>query len=230
MNGGRRRILKGMAVAGVASPFLGHVFPSQAGTADAATNGTLAIPTLALVCPGRIGSAFADGARAASGTALRVQEASRELADLLGVEALLCRGDGLRIIGLVDNALAAPLLELARGAGARMHWVGQHTAGPGISRHRLLDTDLAAGHVRQLGRQLHLTAGGFTLDEERQGRVGMPLQLSGRGGAEDRPDQWAAGVGYVLAALGSRPPGRAPLQPSGGMPTTGSFVSFAIES
>lgn len=225
----RRSMLKGMAALGVGAPFLGGMLPALAGTAPAPVRDAV-LPTLALVGPGGTDSAFVHAARARLGNALQVREASRQLPFLLDFEARLRSGQPMRVIGLVDDAQAALLLDLARSAGASVPWVGQHTVAAGLTRHRLHNTSQADGHARQLALQLQAAGCGFTLDEECQGRAGAPRQLSGRPGAGGRPDQWAAGVGHLLASLGSRRPGMAPLQPRGGAPLTGSLVSFAIQA
>ena len=221
----RRFVLKGMVLGGAAGlvlsrsvPVLGSVPPAQGDIR----------PTLALVGSGAAESAFLQGAAAAAGPHLRVRQLERSLDSMLDFERRL-RTEPMRLIGLLDDASAALLLDLARSAGARVQWLGQHSVEGGSTRHRVLNTDLAEGCSRQLSRQLHACGAGFTLYEERQGSAAPSRQLAGPARRGAHSAQWAAGVGYLLAALGSRPTGIPPILAQSA-PTSGSFVSFSIES
>lgn len=221
----RRFVLKSMVLGGAAGvvlsrsvPVLGGVSPSHSGIR----------PALALVGSGVAEAAFLQGARAAAGAQLRVQQLDRGLGFMLDFEQRLRAGRPLRVIGLLDDAAATLVLDLARSAGARVPWLGQHTAEAGSTRHRLLNTDLAEGCTRQFSRLLHTCGAGFTLDEERQGSVAPARQLAGpaRNGAGSA--QWAAGVGYLLAALDTHSSMTPRVSVQGTLPS-GSFVSFSIE-
>lgn len=221
----RRFVLKGMVLGGAAGlvlsravPVLGSVPPSHSGIR----------PALALVGSGAAEAAFLQGARAAGGTQLRVWQVEQGLDFMLDFERQLREGP-MRLIGLLDDASAGLVLDLARSAGARVQWLGQHTVEGGSTRHRVLNTDLAEGCSRQLSRQLHACGAGFTLDEERQGSAAPARQLAGPARHGARSLQWAAGVGYLLAALGSRPAGVPPILAQTS-PASGSFVSFSIEA
>lgn len=221
----RRFVLKSMVLGGAAGvvlsrsvPALGGMPPPHGGIRSA----------LALVGSGVAEAAFLQGARAAAGAQLRVQPMDRGLGFMLDFEQRLRAGRPLRVIGLLDDAAATLVLDLARSAGARIPWLGQHTAEAGSTRHRLLNTDLAEGCTRQLSRLLHACGAGFTLDEERQGSVAPARQLAGpaRNGAGSA--QWAAGVGYLLAALDTHSSMTPRVSVQGTLPS-GSFVSFSIE-
>ncbi|VVM95523.1 hypothetical protein PS639_03003 [Pseudomonas fluorescens] len=57
-----------------------------------------------------------------------------------------------------------------------------------------------------------------------------PLQVSAAARNSAGSDQWAATLGYTLAALGSTHNGQAPLVTRRLSPLTGNFVSFSIEA
>nr|MBS0021945.1 hypothetical protein [Gammaproteobacteria bacterium] len=223
----RRFVLKGM-VLGAAGVVLSRSVSVLGGVAPSPVHGDVR-PALALVGNGTAGSAFVQGARAAVGTRLHVQQVSPDLGFMLDLERQLRAGRPMRIIGLLDDASAVLVLDLARSAGGRIHWLGQHTGEAGMTRHHLLNTDLAEGCTRQLSRQLHACGVGFTLNEERQGSTAPVRQLAGpaRNGAGSA--QWAASVGYLLAALGTRPT-MTPRVPAQSALLSGSFVSLSIEA
>lgn len=222
----RRFVLKSMVLGSAAGLVLGRPVPVSAHVPPAHSG---VRPALALVGRGAAETAFLQGARAAAGTQLRVQQVDRGLDFMLDFERRLRAGRAMQVIGLLDDAAAVLVLDLARSAGARIRWLGQHTAAAGSTRHRLLSTDLAEGCARQLGRQLHACGAGFTLDEEHQGRIAATRQLAGRARDGAPSAQWAASVGYLLGALGTRPIGVPPIAAQS-TPPGGSFVSFSIEA
>lgn len=226
MNAYRRFVLKSLALSGLAGWSLGRPLGALAGTAVAPA--AVARPVLALVNPGAAESAFLQGARAA-GPRLRVQRVGRDLDFMLDLERQLRSRQAMRVIGLLDDASATLVVDLARSAGARVQWLGQHSAQAGFTRHRVLNTDMAAGCARHLARQLHRCGDGFSLSEERQGGTLAPRQLAGASRMGSRGGQWAASLGYLLASLGARTAIAAPLMPAANVPVAGSFVSFSIE-
>lgn len=224
----RRFVLKGMALGSLAGLTMGAYLPSLAAT-HAAAGGNAARPVLALVSQGGRESAFVQGARAA-GTALQVQQVDSSLGLMLSLEQQLRSGKPMHVMGLLDDASAALVIDLARSAGARVNWIGQHVAAAGQSRHHLLNTRLTEGCSRQLSRQLHACGAGFTLNEERQSSAAPARQLAGPARSAEHADQWAASLGYLLSSLGVRRPSMAPLVAASRLPLTGSFVSFSIET
>jgi hypothetical protein len=134
------------------------------------------------------------------------------------------------IIGLVDDASAALIVDLARSAGARVQWLGQHRATPHASQHRLLSAEAASGCAPQLGLSLNACGSGFSLTEQRMHSLQAPLQASATARNRDSSDQWAATLGYTLAALGTTSDRQAPLIARRPVPLTGNFVSFSIEA
>jgi hypothetical protein len=225
----RRSIIKGMALCGLAAPLLGTIPQVLAGGSDPGET-PAALPTWALVPGDGTASPFLQGVRAGTpASALQVSPASGEVAFLLGFERRLRQGPPLRVIGLLEDAVATPLLDAARGAGTRLPWLGQHTAEAGRTRHRLWTTAMATGCARQLGRHLQACGADFVLDEECADGNPAVRQLAGPGRSDAHPDQWAAGIGCLLASMGQRDAALPPLRrPRTGAPLAGSFVSFLI--
>ncbi|MNQ89552.1 hypothetical protein D3C85_1048630 [compost metagenome] len=190
-----------------------------------------ALPTLALVSGDVAESAFLEGVTASpAARQVKVQRTDLSLDFILGLEKRLNSGQPQRIIGLVDDASAALIIDLARSAGARVQWLGQHRATANSSAHRLLSAEAASGCAPQLGLHLNACGTGFSLSEQRMGGQQAPLQLSAAARSSAGSEQWAATLGYSLAALGTTHTGEAPLVASRKSPLTGNFVSFSIEA
>jgi hypothetical protein len=68
---------------------------------------------------------------------------------MTALERRLEAGRGERVIGLVDDASGALILSLARSAGARLNWSGQHLTEAGHSRHRLSATTESGACIGQ---------------------------------------------------------------------------------
>lgn len=229
MNVERRSLLKGMALGGLAgvamsssglslaNSMLGRPVPAQAAS-------------LALVSAEVAGSAFVQGLQAsAAAPQVQVMPAGHDLAVLLGLQQRFASGQPQRLIGLMDDASAALIIDLARSAGARVQWLGQHSAAGGHSRHRLLSAQTAHGCALQLGHQLNSCGHGFDLHEQRLHSPTPTLQLATGSRRHAGHDQWAATLGYALAALGSTDTGQAPLAANLPGVLTGTYVSFSIQ-
>ncbi|AOE83194.1 hypothetical protein [Pseudomonas sp. TCU-HL1] len=225
MNIERRTLLKGMALGGLAGAAMGA--SSLAMTKAMLGGQTQPLPTLVLVDGQAAGNAFLAGvgASAAAGKA-EVQRTDLGLDFVLGLQKRLLSGQPQRIIGLVDDASAALILDLARSSGARVQWLGQHSALAGGTRHQLLSADSAQGCALRLGQQLHACGGGFSLSGEHP-LGGRPLKLASaaRSGGSA---QWAASLGHSLASLGTADSGAAPGLASQLPALAGQFVSFSI--
>lgn len=226
MNANRRFVLKSLALSGIAGLSMSSSVRALARTTAAPAAAVK--PVLALVNPGAAESGFLHGAMAV-GSRLQVQRVGRDLGFILDFERQLRGSQPMRVIGLLDDAAATLVVDMARSAGARVQWLGQHTAEVGFTRHHLLNTEIAEGCSRQLGRQLHRCGGGFSLTEERQNGTIAPRQLAASSRMGSRPGQWAASIGYLLASLGTRAAMTAPLARATNRPVIGSFVSFSIE-
>lgn len=222
----RRTLLKGMALGSLGAPWLASPLAALAGTPP----GPGASPSAALAVIGsRGGDAFVLGARAALGPALQVRRADPALAILRQLEEAWGAGRPLRVLGLLDDATAAPLLDLARSAGGRIPWLGQHRVQSGHSRHRLLTSRRADGCAPMLGKQLDDCGAGFTIIEDRADTARPAFRRSGPDRGNARPGQWAAGIGWLLARMGAPLGDQPPPLPSGPAIRHGSFVSFLIE-
>lgn len=228
MNVDRRSLLKGMALGGLASVALGG---SGLALARSALGGAPSRPTLVLVSPAVAGSAFLEGIHAspAAGQATLVRS-GLGLDFVLDLQQRLESKQPQRIIGLADDASAALILDLARSAGARVQWLGQHRADAGASAHHLLTAEAAHGCALQLGLQLDACGAGFDLRQQRPLGSPQTLRLGAAPRAAVAAEQWAATLGYGLATLGQDNPGRAPLITGRSSPLTGNFVSFSIEA
>lgn len=230
MSVSRRSVLKGMALGSAAAMTLGSSAQLLADIGAAPAGGGLATPALVLVNGGAAEVDFLHGARAALGSQVQVRRVSSDLAFMLDFERQLRSGQPMRVIGLLDDASATLIVDMARSAGARIQWLGQHAAAAGLTRHRLLNTDIAEGCSRQLSRQLHACGAGFSLSEERQNSAAPPRQLAAAPRNGEQPGQWASSVGYLLAAMGTQQITSSPRAPAATMPYSGSFVSFSIEA
>lgn len=229
MSVNRRSVLKGMAltsIAGVTATGLGSAL--AAGPASTVT----AQPLLALVNEGPAESLFLYGAMAArdSQSQLQVQRVDRDPGFMLEFERELRRGVPMNVIGLLDNASAALVLDMARSGGARIQWLGQHSADAGFSRHHLLRTGIAEGCAQQLSHQLQACGAGFSVTEERQNSAVTSRQLVASSNQTSHSAQWASSIGYLLASLGAPTTLNIPASPNTSLPVTGSFVSFSIKA
>ncbi|GLZ27609.1 TPA: hypothetical protein L3923_006360 [Pseudomonas aeruginosa] len=224
----RRFLLKGMALSGLAGLAMAGPVRALAGQSSAPSAAAAARPVLALVSAGAAESVFLRGAQAAAGSQLQVQRFDQDLDRLLSFERQLRSGQPLRVIGLLDDATATLVLDMARSAGARVQWLGQHNTVAGVTQHRLLNTEVAEGCARQISRQLHACGAGFHIAEERQGSLASPRQLSAPARGGEHAAEWASAIGYQLASLGGRPAKPAPAPASTVL--SGSFVSFSIEA
>lgn len=132
------------------------------------------------------------------------------------------------LVGLVEDGDAAVILELARSAGARLTWLGQHRdpADSTTSRHRVLTAGATGqGCATRFAERLDVCAVGFELAE-------LPLNTAARRRtAAGAAGNWAMALGTAL--LASHGPGPAPATerplPSRDWNVRGrSFVSFSL--
>lgn len=224
----RRSLLKGMALGGLAGVVMGSSGLSLANSVLGRT-APGQLPVLALVGTGAAGAAFVQGLEASPAAAqVQVLPANLQLQALLQLQQRLAGGRPQRLIGLLDDASATLLVDLARSAGARVQWLGQHSAHAHRSEHRLLSAGSAHGCALQLGQQLHRCGQGFSLHEQRLHSPAPTLQTS-TASRTTGDDQWAASLGYALAVLGSTDTGQAPRVARRAQAPTGTYVSFSIE-
>lgn len=205
----RRFLLKGMTLGGISGLALGTALPTLASTIPTSTN---AVNTLTLVNATTAHTPFLQAARQANPSAMRVQTLSTDLGAMLEFNQLLRSGQPLRVIGLLDDAAATLVIDLARGAGARIHWLGQHSTAAGITWHRLLGPDNTEHYSRQLSQQ------------SAQWMAQLGHHLGGHLHLGSQPHAGFA-ADHIAAPL-TQPPSVS----TAGTPVTGSFVSFSIEA
>lgn len=230
MSFNRRFVLKGMALSGMAGLTLGSALPALAGQ----LSGT-AIPhstnrrVLALSGNGAAEALFLQGAKAAGGNILQVQPLSQDLNALLNLEHQLRRAEPLRIVGLLDDASATLALSVARSAGAKVQWVGQHSNNNVVTRHRLLSTDSSQVCTQRFNQQLMACGAIHPRNELPPAESASAGHLSTSSHPSEGVAEWLSSLGYLLASLGREPALPMPA-PTGGTSPTGSFVSFLIET
>ncbi len=226
MDASRRLVIKSMALGSVAGLAMGSASSVLAGTAASSVR---ARSVLALANDDEAGALFLRGAGAGAQVAGGAQFGSRilssELHVMLELERELRRAHELRMIGLLDDASGTLVVDLARSAGARVQWLGQHTIHAGSTRHHVVDAGDIEHCVRQFGRQLRASGARYELLSQRQGETPL-LRDVGRQLASEEPSQWVAALGYQLASLDAF--GRTQAS-SNSVVADGRFVSFLIE-
>lgn len=205
----RRFLLKGMALGGISGIALGSALPALANTVPASTD---TANTLTLVNNTTAQTPFLQAAQQVNPSGMRVQTLSTDLGAMLDFNHLLRSGQPLRVIGLLDDAAGTLVIDLARGAGVRIHWLGQHSTAAGITWHRLLGPDNTEHYSRQLSQQ----SGQWMAQLGHH--LGGHLHLSSR--------SHAGSVAEHIAAPMTQPA----FFSTAGTPVTGSFVSFSIEA
>ena len=229
----RRFVLKRFALAGVAGAMAGPARAFAGLVADAADNPVASGQSLlALVNDDRAGRVFLDGARSLTGDGLEVPRAGSDLAFLTDLERRLRSGRPLSIIGLLDDAAGTLVVDVARGTGARLQWLGQHSAQARTSSHHLLTAGSARDGARALARNLQACGAGFELRHEGHADPApVTVAAAASGNSAAVAEQWLHGTGGQLAALAlQRPPPALPQEfaAQAGDPVRGHFVSFLI--
>src|SRR5690606_16895682 len=168
MNLARRSLLKGAALGGLS----GLALSASGASLAAGLFRAPAEPALVLVSDSTVGAAFMVGAQAHN-PALKFQHTDSGLEHIRQVSALLNSAQPQRIIGLLDDASATLIVDLARSAGAEIQWLAQHGVDASGSRHQVLTAEGAAGCAPRFGQGLTQGGAGFALPEQRQGRPGM---------------------------------------------------------
>ncbi len=224
----RRSLIKGIAACGIAAPILAALPTlAQAGMRAPTPDRTLRV----MVGAGAAASPFVRGVRTvAPARALDVREAGLAIGFLLGFEQELHSGPPTRVIGLLDDALATPLLDLARSAGARVAWLGQHVADAGRMSHRLVTSPRTEACALAFGHYLEACGAAFTLDHERPYRAAASVRSGAIARADGHADRWATVIGALLASPAAPALDEALRIRTADVPLRGSFVSFSIET
>lgn len=233
MDAQRRLLLKGMVVGGLSGPgLIGSGVSLANDLAKSAMHAESIKPILALVNDGVEYSAFVQGVQAADHSgSLQLHDTSLGLDFLPTLQRHIQDARGRYIVGLVDDACGTLIVELARAAGACVHWLGQHAVSLDRSRHQLLNSQMADGCAASLIQQLVVHGASCDLDRQSAGRgIQSSRLMQNLCGAADRDrGQWAVGLGHALASLGRTVAPAAPRMDVGLMPATGHFISFAFE-
>lgn len=193
----RRSIMQGIAWTSIAVPLAGRGVPVSA----FAPSERMPVPTLGLVPAALRDGDFVHGLRAAAGPGLRIVEVDDSLGALREMVKAMESRRAVRVAGLLDDAIATPLLDMARSTGARMHWLGQHvSATDGSCRHLLTTAD----------------------GELRAGRLSVASPFDGSG--------WDRELATLLVSGEADTRGSAAPHGWHPVPPMGSFVSFLIQA
>ncbi|GAA0692130.1 hypothetical protein GCM10009104_18980 [Marinobacterium maritimum] len=223
MNPKRRSFLKGALASSAGGLVLG-----SSGLAQAAMGlNAGGLPTLVLASDAAVEASFAAGVKAAlpSSTEMTLLRTDR-ISPFTAVSEALQNKRPMRLVGLVDDASGELITAMARRAGARMTWLGQHAADARQTRHQVLSGQTAMGSALALGEQLQQDAAGFRFKAEQPFAKKGALELSAaRAGAAS--GHWAAHLGHALVLPNA--PVDAAYLPAQSKRLEGRFVSFVIE-
>lgn len=219
----RRSFLKGALATGATGLVLGN-----AGLAQAAVNlNRTQLPTLVLTNSAEAEAGFAAGVKAAlpRGAEISLLRTDRT-SPLAAVNEALQSKRSMRLVGLVDDATGELITAMARRAGARMTWLGQHAADARQTRHQVINDKTAQGAALALAEQLQQDPAGFSLKAEQPFTHAKALELSAnRAGAAS--GHWAAHLGHALVQPNAHVD--AAYLPANSKRLQGRFVSFVIE-
>lgn len=207
----RRSVLKGIALSGAA------VALNQAGLVHAAqtTSAGSRKPVLVLVSDVDAQTAFFQGVKANPSVGqITLLKTNHGLGFIAAFQQRLKVSKDERILGLVDDASGMLLLDLARSAGARVHWAGHHVTQNGASRHQLSTIQNSVSCIDQFAEFAQSCSRPTAMTEQ-------TLSAS---------RHWASSLGFALA---SAEPDRRYLRTTPPVHThavDGHFVSFSIET
>lgn len=149
----RRFLLKGMAFGSLSGLTLNGLPALAARATETATASAPHTAILTVVNTITSKTPFLHAAQQAHTSTLPVLLLSTELDSIRAFDRRLRAGQPLHVVGLLDDATATLALDVARGAGAKVHWLGQHTTVAGITYHRILGTDHREHYAQQLSQQ-----------------------------------------------------------------------------
>lgn len=237
MDANRRAFLKGVALTGFAVATPG--FASGTILSDKANSlkGSINLPIITLLNCLPEESAFLDGIRCAqqqqrSNDPITVQRCDRGLGFLQSLQSLLHSGKPTQIVGLVDDASAAIIVDLARSAGVHLHWLGQHAVSAGQSRHNILTTDSEYGRGLRLAQQLNVGGSGFSLTEQSVAGPDGLRRIVFTTQQTPQDASWAASLGFALTSLAANPIAQSAEAASRTVstPLLGHFASFSFKT
>jgi hypothetical protein len=237
----RRTFLKGLALSGFAATTPAFASRNMLSNNTHSPKEGTGLPIVALISGAPEEAAFLAGARFAqqqhSSYAIAVLRSDLRFDFLQSLYALLS-GKPTHLLGLVNDASAAIIINLARAADVRMHWLGQHTASAEYSRHHILTADTGYGCGLRLGQQLKGQGASFSLTEQSM-IASRSLHQNQIASSLTQPSyvnnsHWAALLGFTLANLSASAvieldwPNASVMSTSA--PLLGNFVSFSFEN
>jgi hypothetical protein len=216
----RRTVLKGIALSSVASVVMDPLAHASSTDFPAQTR------ILSLVDKDDpAGSLFLEALESA-GFPAKPRVIGDELADILALERYFREHRGTQVLGLLNDAAGTLVVDIARGAGARILWLGQHAADANGTRHHLIHGRTAAHCGRLLAEQLRACGNSFYISEQTQG----DRALRYRWHAQERAAQSSSWI-HALARLmigRDRPSDFELPVPTDAAALDGRFVSFVI--
>jgi len=210
MNKNRRLFLKGMlgsSASGVLLTSSGLVQAAMQLNNGVGLNkqGDNKTPIVLLTNDTRVESSFGAGVKSALPIDIDFSMLRVTHTDVLTqFNQLKSKGEHTRLIGMVDDATAELLVAQARHAGARISWLGQHMSSTNKSRHQIINSNQNHDSLLSLGTQLHKSSTDFELESEQlfttENKVKEARRNKGSVVSGNKNDQWAAHLGYALAA------------------------------
>ncbi|MCO6441295.1 MAG: Tat pathway signal protein [Nitrococcus mobilis] len=238
MNASRRAFLKGVALTGfaVAAPGFasGNILSDKSNSLKGGAN----LPIVALINRLSKESAFLTGIRRAqrqqrSNDAITVQRCDRGLGFLQSLQTLLHSGKPTHIVGLVDDASAAVIVDLARSAGVHLYWLGHHAVSAGESRHNILATDSGYGCGLRFAQQLDAGGSGLSLTEQSMAESDGLRRMAFTTRRTPQDGRWAVALGFALTSLAVAPTEDLSAEADSravSTPLLGNFVSFSFKT
>jgi len=208
MNIGRRKLLQGFVATGLSATLVSSGTFAATGKAAVALSPHADTRPFSVILPGtEIDEFLLAGARDAM-TALALPPPTR----LASEAARLAAPRGV-LLAITDDASAAILIALARGAGARLTWYGHHRLIAGAATHHVEITTAARGpqitHI--------LNGSGFACNVARRDS-GLCLQADACDMTVASVKDWARQIGAVLAQVAAN--GAAPVEANDTPPDT----------
>ena len=237
MDTNRRTFLKGVALTGLAVATPGFPSGNILSNRINSLKGDAKLPLIALIQDSPDESAFLTGIRCAqqqqrSNDPITVQRCERELGFLQSLHALLHSGERTQIVGLVDDASAAIIVDLARSAGVRMPWLGQHAVSAVHARHNILTANAEHGWSLRFAQELNTRhAGSYLAEEPVAGHDGLHRMTIATRQAPPN-GSWATSLGFAMASRETASSAQAPWggNSAAAAPLLGNFVSFSFNT
>jgi hypothetical protein len=222
----RRTVIQGIALGSVAGFALDSVARDSAFRAE----NPATAPLLALVsASSSVGAQFLSGVHASGAWPVQAASIGDELHSMLELERHFRSLTGARIVGLLDDATGTLVVDLARGAGARLQWLGQHTSQATLSRHHFVHARDAAPGIQWLARQMQSCGAPFHIADQSYGDRAARYQWRDLRSSNVPFVSWPAAIGQLLGTFNRAPAVDAPATSDTG-PVDGRYVSFLIET